>query len=54
MTTQKNGDKNVNDVERENVVVNQIIDTVKVVIPSVAGFMLIVFKFAPKAIKLIK
>lgn len=54
MTKQKSEEKNPNDVERGNVVMNQVIDAVKVGVPAVAGFVLMVIKGVPKVIKLIK
>lgn len=54
MTKQKSEEKNSNDVEHGNVVMNQVIDAVKVGVPAVAGFALTVAKGVPKVIKLIK
>lgn len=54
MTKQKNEEKSANDVERGNVVMNQVIDAVKVGVPAVAGFALMIAKGLPKVINLIK
>lgn len=54
MMKQRNDSKSASDVEHGNVVMNQVIDAVKVGVPAVASLALVVVKGVPKIIKLIK
>ncbi len=50
----KNENDNAHSKERENVILNKVIDGVKIGVPAVAGIAITVIKGVPKLINLIK
>lgn len=54
MTEKKSANEAANEVERKNVVMNRVIDVVKVGGPMIAGAVVAAVKVVPKIVKLVK
>lgn len=54
MTERKNENETANEAEHKNVVMNRVIDAVKIGGPMVAGAVVAAVKVVPKIVKLVK